>query len=98
MLIETKNIIAIILAKLIFTVLSAFLIAPLHAWTQSISETYNRYRQVSIAYSVGKMGALLILPITILLFEKYNSLFVPSVIIIILALIYYIYIKSVDIR
>lgn len=98
MLIETKYIVAIILAKLIFTILSAFLIAPLHAWTQDISETHNRYRQVSIAYSVGKMGALLILPITILLFEKYNSLFVPSVIIIILALIYYVYIKSTDIR
>lgn len=98
MLIETKYIVAIILAKLIFTILSAFLIAPLHAWTQSISETHNRYRQVSIAYSLGKMGALLILPITILLFEKYSSLLVPSVILIILALIYYLYIRSVNIR
>lgn len=97
-LVETKNIIAIIFAKLIFTILSAALIGPLHAWTQSISEVHNRYRQVSIAYSTGKMGAILLLPVTILLFERYNNLFIPSAIIVFLALAYYGYITLFKLR
>lgn len=91
-LVEFKTIIAIILAKLIFVILSAALIGPLHAWTQSISEVHNRYKQVSTAYSTGKLGAVLLLPVTILLFEKYNNLYIPSAIIVFVSLIYYVYV------
>ena len=80
------------------TILSAALIGPLHAWTQSISEARSRYKQVSLAYSVGKMGAILLLPITILLFERYNNLYIPSLIIVLASLSYYIYMTLFKIK
>ncbi len=91
-LIETKQIIFIIITKVIFAVLSAFLIAPLHAWTQSISQTKNRYLYVSTAYSIGKLGAILILPLTIILFEKFNNLYYPAFILVALSISFYCYI------
>lgn len=97
-LVEVKTVIAIIIAKLVFVALSATLIGPLHSWTQSISEVHNRYKQVSTAYSVGKLCAILLLPITILLFEQYNNLFIPSVVIVLLALVYYAYVTWFKIK
>lgn len=96
--VEIKTILAIIVAKLIFVILSAALIGPLHAWTQDISEVSSRYKQVSTAYSTGKLGAILLLPLTILLFEKYNDLYIPSTIIVLVSLIFYAFIKLVNFR
>ncbi|MCT4636030.1 MAG: MFS transporter [Rickettsiales bacterium] len=97
-LVEIKTIIAIVVAKLIFVILSAALVGPLHAWTQSISEVNNRYKQVSTAYSTGKLGAILLLPVTILLFEKYNDLYIPSAIIVLISLIYWVYLTWINIK
>lgn len=97
-LVESKTVVAIVFAKLTFTCLSAAFIAPLHAWTQSISRTENRYRHVSMAYSSGKLCAICTLPITILLFEKYNNLFIPAAIIVALAIIYLLFIAFLEKR
>ncbi|MCT4635342.1 MAG: hypothetical protein N4A31_03715 [Rickettsiales bacterium] len=52
---------AMIIAKLIFVILSAVLIGPLHAWIQGISEVSNSYKQVPIAYSTCELWAILLL-------------------------------------
>jgi len=88
-LVDTKTLVAIILAKLVFITLSAALIGPFHAWTQSISHVKNRYLQVSIAYSTGKIVAIMILPLTILIFERYHSLLLASLILVIIAIVAY---------
>ena len=88
-LINNKNLVSIIIAKLIFVILSALLIGPFHAWTQSISDVHNRYLQISTAYSVGKFTAIATLPISILIFEQYHNLELASFILVIIAIIVY---------
>ncbi|MEK6734455.1 MAG: MFS transporter [Pseudomonadota bacterium] len=92
-IINIKTLVAIIIAKVIFITLSASLIGPFHAWTQSISNVHNRYVQVSTAYSLGKLGAIMTLPVTILIFEKFDSLYLSSLILAIIALNVYIVLK-----
>ena len=88
-LINTKTLLAIIIGKFIFIILSASLIGPFHAWTQNISNLENRYFQVSTAYSFGKLGAVITLPMAILIFERFNSLELASLILSIIAVIAY---------
>ena len=85
---ESKTIFAVIITKLVFAFLSASLIGPFHAWTYSISTTYNRYLQISVAYSIGKLSALIILPLSILFFEYFNSLLLSGAMLSIIALIF----------
>lgn len=86
-LINTKTLPAIIIGKFIFIILSASLIGPFHAWTQNISNVQNRYSQVSISYSFGKIGAVITLPLAILIFEYSHSLELTSFILIVIAII-----------
>jgi MFS family permease len=85
---ESKTIFAVIITKLVFAFLSASLIGPFHAWTYSISTTHNRYLQISVAYSIGKLSALIILPLSILFFEYFNSLLLSGAILSVIALIF----------
>lgn len=94
-LIEQKTIISIILAKFIFTFLSALLIGPFHAWTISISAVQNRYLQISTAYSLGKIGSILILASSIALFEKFRSLYIPATVLLLIASLFLFYLNLI---
>lgn len=91
-LLENKTIINIILTKFIFVLLSALLISPIHAWMHGMSSANNRYKLVSVSYSFGKMLAIFILPLTILLFDRYKNLYLPSGIIVFIATVFYFFI------
>lgn len=94
-LIEQKTITSILLAKFIFTFLAASLIAPFHAWTVSISAVKNRYLQISTAYSLGKIGSILLLAYSIYLFERLDNLYLPVMILLLIALLFLFYLSFI---
>lgn len=84
---ETKTLIAIIVAKGMFSVLTAAFIGPFHAWAQDLFITKSRYSNISIAYSLGKCCSTLLLAITILMFQYYENISSLSIVLIITAII-----------
>ncbi len=84
---HNQSMLNIILVKLVFMLLAAGLIGPFHAWTQTISKPENRCTQISTAYSFGKLGAIALLPITILIFDKAKNLVLASLVLVVLAII-----------
>jgi MHS family proline/betaine transporter-like MFS transporter len=87
LLIETNEIVAILLSKTVFFTLTAAFIGPFHAWTQELFSTSYRYAKISTAYSLGKVGSTSLLALSILLFDNHNSLRGVSFILILPALL-----------
>ena len=87
LLIETKEIMVILIAKSVFFTLTAAFVGPFHAWAQDLFRTHYRYAKISTAYSLGKVGSTLLLSFSILLFEYHNSLRGISLILILVALL-----------
>lgn len=84
-LIETKSIMGLIIAKAVFAALTAGFIGPFHAWAQGFFQTQSRYQHISTAYAAGKCFSTLLLASTILFYERFESLSIIGLILIITA-------------
>lgn len=84
-LIETKSLWAIVVAKGSFATLAAAFIGPFHAWAQSLFATKSRYSGISTGYAIGKCCSTLLLACTILLFDYTSNLSSLSLVLIITA-------------
>jgi MHS family proline/betaine transporter-like MFS transporter len=85
LIIETKSIGGLIIAKTLFAILSAGFIGPFHAWAQRFFRASSRYQQISTAYAAGKCFSTLFLACTILLYEHFQSLSVIALVLIVCA-------------
>jgi MFS transporter, MHS family, proline/betaine transporter len=94
LLIETKSVFLIVSAKTIFFILAAAFIGPFHAWAQEMFDAKNRYAQISIGYSLGKIVSTLLLSLSIILFEQHKSLTDISLILIACALLPYVLLRE----
>ncbi len=87
MLIKTKYLIAIIIAKAVFASLAAAFIAPFHAFAQNLFRTEIRYKHISIGYALGKCVATLVLALSVLIYQHLGNLSGMGLILIILAIV-----------
>lgn len=74
LLIETKSFMGLVFAKAVFAALTAGFIGPFHAFAQDLFQTRARYKNISIAYSIGKCGSTLLLASSFLVYEHFQSL------------------------
>lgn len=86
-LISTCAIINIIIAKAIFTVITALFAAPIHAFAQNLFATSKRYRMLSLSNGLGKFISIFILSVTVKLVDYQHNLDYIAYILIISALL-----------
>jgi hypothetical protein len=87
MLIESKLLVGILIAKLIFAILAASFMGPLHAYAQQLFQANGRYQNISTSFAFGKCLSTLILAFTVKIYEHYNSLSLASLILVISSII-----------
>jgi MHS family proline/betaine transporter-like MFS transporter len=73
-LIQLNDIAYIILLKVIFAILTAWFVAPFHAWIQSLFSVKMRYTAVSVSYSIGSQLGGMIPALSLWLWKYSNSL------------------------
>ena len=74
LLVESKIVLMLILAKAVLITLTAFFIGPFHAFSLQLFREGVRYRKISSAYAIGKSIATLILACSFYIFELTQSL------------------------
>ncbi|KIE06089.1 hypothetical protein NF27_BK00100 [Candidatus Jidaibacter acanthamoeba] len=87
MLIESRSLEGIIIAKAIFTCLAAAFISPLHAFAQSLFITEERYKLISIGYTLGKCCSTLIIALSVTTYDYLGNLYGIASILTIIAII-----------
>jgi MFS family permease len=73
-LIQSADWMHIVIAKIIFTILTAAFIGPFHSWAQSISNTHNRYKNISISYAMGKCFSTILLACSFLIYNHFKNI------------------------
>jgi hypothetical protein len=87
LLIESKTIIGVLLAKTFFVVLTAAFAAPFHAWAHCLFNASCRYKNISLGYSTGKVASTLILSGSFLIFEYTNNLSAVFIILVLISIV-----------
>ena len=80
MLLESSNWILILMIKVIFTIISALIIAPCHTLAQNLSVVDTRYRSISKSYTIGKTLSTLLLSLTFLIYKYFDNIQILGVI------------------
>ncbi|MCH9690418.1 MAG: MFS transporter, partial [Gammaproteobacteria bacterium] len=73
-LISYDNLYCIILMKLCFALLTAWLCSPFYAWIHTLFHTKERYTAVSLSFSIGGQLGGFMVPLTIWLWKNTESL------------------------
>jgi signal transduction histidine kinase/CheY-like chemotaxis protein len=84
---EYGSITSIVIGKLIFAFLTALFFAPFHAWIQNLFNINERYRLISLCYSIGSQLGGLMPWVGLWLWHKTKEPELPSVVITISAII-----------
>ncbi len=87
MLIQTGYWVHIILAKIIFTILTATFIGPFHSWAQSMSNIHTRYKSISISYAIGKCFSTILLAFSFLIYDHFKNITVLGIILSFIAIV-----------
>ena len=64
----------IIAMKFCFALITAWFVAPFHAWAQSLFHTKERYTAISFGYSIGSQIGGLMVPLSLWAWKHTNSL------------------------
>ncbi len=78
-LIQSGSFTYVITAKILFTILTATFIGPFHSWAQQMSNTYVRYKSISISYSLGKCFSSILLACSFLIYDHFKNITVLGV-------------------
>jgi len=73
-LIYYKNLFYIIAMKMSFALMIAWFCAPFHAWIQSLFHTKERYTAISFSYSIGAQLGGFMVPVSLYMWKKTESL------------------------
>ena len=71
-LITFDSLALICVMKVIFTILSAWFLAPLHAYTYSLFHVSHRYSLISFAYAIGSQIGGLMVPLCLWTWKNYH--------------------------
>ncbi|MFN7038650.1 MAG: MFS transporter [Alphaproteobacteria bacterium] len=86
-LIQSGSITYIIIAKIVFTFLTAVFIGPFHSFAQSLSLSGSRYRNISVSYTIGKCFSSILLASSFLIYDHFKNITILGLILSIIAII-----------
>lgn len=82
-LLEYDSLACVVGMKLVFVLLSAWFVAPFHAWAHSLFAVQERYTFVSLGYAIGSRIGSCMIPLALYLWNQTRISFLPCLVLMI---------------
>jgi MFS transporter, MHS family, proline/betaine transporter len=82
-LLEYDSLVCIVCMKFAFVILSAWFVAPFHAWAHSLFAVQERYTFVSLGYAIGSRIGSCMIPLALYLWNHTHLSFLPCLVLMI---------------
>lgn len=86
-LLELDSLLWLICMKLVFVLLSAWFVAPFHAWAYSLFPVEERYTFISFSYAIGARVGSAMIPFALYLWHKTELCYLPCIVLILGAIL-----------
>lgn len=82
-LLEYDSLVCVVCMKFIFVILSAWFVAPFHAWAHSLFAVHERYTFVSLGYAIGSRIGSCMIPLALYLWNRTHLSVLPCLVLMI---------------